>query len=344
MYDPQILDIQQKLLLLENSKPVSTASELCAVRCIFCGDSMNLRSAHLYIGVKEINGQEVLMYDCKKCGQSGAITPTIMHRLGIHDISVDEYLKGTRNNKYIRNFENEKDTSRIQYKYPKPTANDAEKVAYLTERLQIDFSDYENIKKYKVVLNFGKFLRDNHIENPQCNPSKIPLLSDYAIGFIGESKTVISLRSMDPNITGSRFNIIHLYKTQRRIPFLYMPPCTVDVLTPFPKIVISESNFNITCVKNYFYGDDCTNVMFGSSSRKGCLYAIKRLMALSGFVSGDIEVYADNDDDFSPEYFDKLLAPLKATFNISIIINTKDKDFGVMPKAGETFEYKTFHL
>ena len=125
---------------------------------------------------------------------------------------------------------------------------------------------------------------------------------------------------------------------------MYVPPCKIDLLTPFPKICIAESNFNITVVKNYFYDDDTTNVIFGSSSRKSCYHTIKRLMALSGFVSGKLEVYADNDRDFNVEYFSKLLEPLKKTFDISIIINTKDKDMGEMPKPGEKFEYKTFHI
>lgn len=351
--DPHIIDLQQKLLLLESSKPVSTMTELCAVRCPLCGDSLNLRSSHFYIGVKEIDGKDVVVYDCKKCGQSGLVTPSLLHKLGVIDVSIDEYLKSSYKTKAIRTFANVKDTSKIQYKYPKPTANDKEKINYLTERLGIDFSDYENIIKYKVVIDFGKFLQINGIKEPQCNTDKIPLLSQYGIGFIGEDKTVISIRSMDKNMTGSRFNIIHLYPKIRR-PFMYIPPCNVDLLTPFPKICIAESNFNITVVKNYFYGDDTTNIIFGSSSRKSCYHALKRLIALTGFVHGKIEIYADNDSPngyndqayFNKmlEYFDNLLEPLKSTFDISIIVNTKGKDMGEMPKEGERFEYKTFHI
>ena len=92
--DPRIIDLQQKLLLLENAKPVSTATELCATRCCLCGDSLNLRSAHMYIGVKEIeDSKQIVVYDCKKCGQSGIMTPSLMHRIGINDVQVDEFLK-----------------------------------------------------------------------------------------------------------------------------------------------------------------------------------------------------------------------------------------------------------
>lgn len=348
--DPRIIDLQQKLLLLENAKPVSTATELCATRCCLCGDSLNLRSAHMYIGVKEIeDGKQIIVYDCKKCGQSGIMTPSLMHRIGINDVQVDEFLKSTNKSKITKSFSEGEDTSKIQYKYPRPTKEDAEKVEYLTNRLQIDFSNFENIIKYKVVLNFEKFLSMNNITQPQCDPNKIPILSQYGIGFISEDKTAISIRSMNREITGSRFNIIHLYPKIRH-PFMYVPPCHIDVLTPYPKICIAESNFNITCVKNYFYGDDCTNVMFGSSSRKGCYHTLKRLMALSGFVGGKIEIYADNDDpelninNFDIGYFDRLLNDFKSTFDISIIVSTKSKDMGEMPKPGEKFEYKTFHI
>jgi hypothetical protein len=46
-FDPAIMDLKQRLLLLENSKPVSTQSELAAVRCPLCGDSDNIHHAHL---------------------------------------------------------------------------------------------------------------------------------------------------------------------------------------------------------------------------------------------------------------------------------------------------------
>lgn len=351
--DPHIIDLQQRLLLLENSKPVSTATELCAVRCPLCGDSLNLRSAHFYIGVKDMDGKEVVVYDCKKCGQSGLMTPSLLHKIGINDPSIDEFIKSSYKFKAMKSFANIKDTSKIQYKYPKPTQADKAKIEYLNDRLQLDFWDYDNIVRYKVVLNFGKFLEANGLKEPQCAPDKIPLLSEYGIGFIGEDKTSISIRSMDKNITGSRFNIIHLFPKIRR-PFMYVPPCEVDLLTPIPKICIAESNFNITVVKNYFYGDDSTNVIFGSSSRKSCYHAIKRLMAMTGFTSGKIEIYADNDSpngfndpDFFNKmvnYFDNLLAPLKRTFDISIIVNTKAKDMGEMPKEGEKFEYRTFRI
>lgn len=338
MRDQNLLDLQQRLLMLESSKPVSTSSELAAVRCPLCGDSTNIRSAHMYIGIKDINGKEIVVYDCKKCGQSGTVTPNLLHRLGIVDIQIDEYLKSTYDTKYIKNFENEKDTSKIIYKYPHPTKQDESKIQYMSNRLQLDFSDYENIKKYKVVYDFGKFLAMNNIQHPQCNREKIELLSQEGIGFVGEDKTNISIRNFNPELTGSRFNIIHLFEGKRR-PYLYMPPCKVDVLTPTPRIVLSESSFNIICVKNYFFSDDSTDAIFGSSSRKGCAHAAIRLMQLSGFVHGKLDIYADNDPDFSIDYFKNLLAPFSSTFDTSIILNMDPnlKDFGEMPKQGEAF-------
>ena len=38
---------------------------------------------------KVIDGKEVVVYDCKKCGQSGLVTPSLLHKLGVIDVSID---------------------------------------------------------------------------------------------------------------------------------------------------------------------------------------------------------------------------------------------------------------
>jgi predicted nucleic-acid-binding Zn-ribbon protein len=343
-YDPAILELKQKLLLLENSKPVSTQSELAVIRCPLCGDSDNLRSAHFYIGVKEYNNENYIVYDCKKCGRQGFVTPTLLYKLNIVDIFIETYIKSTLRNRRINSFGEVDTESQSKFLFPKITKADSDKISYLSERLQLDFSTNEMIQQYKIVLNFESFLRLNNIQNPAVARNKIPLISEYGIGFLSEDKKSISIRNMDPGVSyHDRFNIIHLFQGVRK-PFMYIPPCNVDVLTPYPRIVLSESSFNIICCKSYFYLEDDTNVIYASSSRKRYSGPIIRLIQLSGFTHGQIDIYADNDDDFNIEWYRDHLNKFIENYDITIYLNIDKKDFGNMPKPGEKFNYKTLKV
>lgn len=344
MIDSPIDYLKQKLLLLENSKPVSSINELAVVRCPLCGDSNNVRHAHLYIGLKEIENTMMPVYDCKKCGFSGMLNIKLLRKLNIYDPIIDEYIKSLRRNTNIKAFgNNEFNLNYVNYKYPRPTSKDGFKVQYISDRLQIDFNEYENVLKYKVVFDFEKFLKMNNIVSPQVRFDKLPILSEQGIGFISEDKSSISIKNLKPELAGSRFNIIHLYQG-KRVPHVYIPPCNVDILSQNPRIVISESSYNIICIKNYFFSDEDIDNIYASSSRKACLRTIIKTMMLTGFTHGKIDIFADNDSDFDIKYFEKTLKDLLETFDITIYINTDSKDFGVMPKEGEVFNFKTIKL
>ncbi len=341
--NPVIEKLQQKLMMLPNAKSVSTQTELAAVRCPLCGDSVNANSAHFYIGIKEIDGKQIICYDCKKCSSSGMLNSSILRRLGIYDLEIDEHLKSLRNKKYIRTFSQEDDLSNIKYRYPKPSKEDSDKLDYLKNRLGIDFSDYDNILKYNIVINFSKFISMNNIQNPQMNMNILPKLDYQAVGFVSSDKCSISFRNIKPNEVGlDRFNIIHLYQNVRH-PYSYMPPVALDLLSPMPKIVISESSFDIINIKNYFYGDDDIDTIFASAARKGCARLITNLIEKTGFTSGTIEIYADNEKSFDVGYFYKILEPFMDTFNIKLILNTDSKDFGEQPVNGY-YHYKTIRI
>jgi transcription elongation factor Elf1 len=338
-----ILDLKQQLLLLEHSKPVSTQSELAVIRCPFCGDSDNLRSAHFYIGVKEIDNKQAVVYDCKKCGSSGFVTPALLRKLNINNIFIETYLKSMKRG-YVRVFGGDDDLTKVHFIFPKITKADASKINYLSNRLQLDFSTNEMINQYKIILNLDTFLRLNNIQNPAVSRDKLPLISEYGIGFLSEDKKSVSIRNMESDKGfQSRFNIIHLFPGVRR-PFLYIPPCNVDVLTPYPNMVLSESGFNIICVKKYFYPDDDTSIIYASSSRKSYSRPILRLIQLSGFTHGQIDIFADNDPDFDVNWYRDHVARYLDSFDIMIYLNTEEKDFGNMPKEGKKFSYKIIRL
>lgn len=342
-YSPDIERLQQTLLNLPHSKPVNTTQELCCIRCVICGDSIHENSAHCYIGLKDIGGRQLVCYDCKLCSSSGLVTPSFLKRINVYDPNLDEFLKRQINTGYVKTFTNEEDLSKITYRYPKAAKEDKEKVEYITNRTGIDFSDYENIKKYRIVLNFTKFCSMNKLNDVACSKKIIPALDEQGVGFISTDKTSISIRNIHNNDVGlERFNIIRLYNPIRR-PFRYMPPCAVDLMTPVPQIVVAEGTFDIINAQQYIIGTDNTNSIFTSASRKGMARAVMDMITRSGFVGGKILCICDNDKSFDVTYFEETLANYQSTFDIRLILNTEGKDFGERPPSGG-FKFKTIRL
>ena len=348
IFEPAIDRLHQLLQLVPKSKPVNTPTELRVCRCCVCGDSSHQDSAHMYIGVKEINGKQTIVYDCKLCSSSGMLTPTLLRKLGIYDLTVEEYIKSTTRSGHVKTFSEDDDTTKLVYKYPAATKAEQAKVEYMKGRLGIDFSDYENIKKYRIVLNFSKFLKMNNITEPRINKDLIPLLDKEGCGFVSNDKTSISFRNLhykeDEKEFGlDRFTIVHLYQNIKR-PYFYTPPMAIDLLTPYPVIAVTESSFNCINIQNYFYGQDNASVVLGSASRKGCARTIQNLINLTGFVNGKLNVFCDNDKTFNVEYFEKILEPFQDTFDITLYLSEEGKDFGELPENGMTYRFKTIKI
>ena len=179
----------------------------------------------------------------------------------------------------------------------------------------------------------------NNIKEPAASMNTIEMVTQEGVGFVSYDKTSISFRNLHPSEERGipRFNIIHLYQNIKR-PYFYMPPLSVDLLSPIPKIVVTESTFNAINIQNYFYKDN-VDCVIASASRKGIKRLIKNLICLTGFVSGIIEIYADNDKTFSEEFFAEQLDEFAAIYDTRIILRTDEgeKDFGSLPTAEDGF-------
>lgn len=346
-YRPEIERLRQLGLLLPHAKSVSTTTELFKCRCPICSDSIHPDSAHLYVAVKEYNGKQCIVYDCKLCSSNGIMTPDLLHRMGIYDITVDEYIKSTSSSSgYTKTFSQDDDTSSINYKYPSAKKEDSYKVDYVSNRLQMDMGNSENIKKYKIVYNFSRFLEMNNIKDPRVSRTLIPELDREGVGFVSSDKTSIQFRNFNPikEIGLQRFNIIHLYQNIKR-PFYYTPPMTIDLLSQRPHIAVSESAFNIINIQNYFYGKDNPNVVLAASaSKKGMDRTIRALINASGYTGGNLDLYPDDDETYSREFFENMVIPYDGTFDITMFFNKDMKDFGEACKDGKTYNVRSEKL
>jgi hypothetical protein len=339
-----ITSIQEELLKLPLSHQVRSGNEIAAIRCPYCGDSIKSKHAHLYIGIKtDIDNNEYLVMDCKKCFTAGCVTSETLHKLGIYNTQYDEYIKSVLKN-------TKKNTALVSYgdeiitplKYPKITKAETEKIDYLISRTKIDFSKQSELEKYKLVVNFEKFIEINDLK-PNIIKERLSLLNDKAIGFVSFDNTSISLRDIEAT-TKNRFTIAHLYQ-EKRNPYMYIAPCNVDLLTLSPTFVVSESSFNILCVQKYFYPSDSINTIFAATgTRKGYKRVIFKLLQQTCFFGAEIIVYIDNDKDFTLDSYKEEFALFTNSSVVKLVVNQNDKDFGRMPEENERFEFKTYRL
>lgn len=335
------------LLSLPNSKPTGVKTEV-AVRCPFCEDSIKSNHPHFYIGLRD----DKIFCHCKKCPTSGLVTADTLTKIGIHDLSLIEYIKEINKSSGIVRINGDKKDGFINntvLNYPSIVpSRDGHKIQYISERTNIDFSKKENIKSYKVILNLLEFLSLNGII-PVGNEDYLQELSSNFVGFMTQNKNIISLRNVGSTRINNRYQVYKIDKSKRS-PSIYVPPCDIDPLTVKPKIILSEGAFDIICIKQQFYPCDGVDAIFGAALAKSMYkIALVHLMKLSGFAGADVHVYSDVDNrkkGYEPilqELKDKTFKDLIKNFNIQVFFNNDpiEKDFGYISNQ---WDIKRFSL
>jgi len=332
------------LLNLPNAKSTGSATEV-SVRCPYCEDSQKSNRPHFYIGMRD----DKIWCHCKKCPASGLVTPDTLSKLGIHDISLIEYIKTTNKPNGMSLKINGGKDNHLNLSFPSiVSGRDDKKIEYISKRTQIDFSNMDNVKAYKVILNLNEFIRHNGLI-PHEQPDYLFEMSESFVGFLSQNKNVISLRNVDSKKIKSRYQN-YAIDPNRKAPFIYVPPCYIDPLTPSPKIVLAEGAFDIICIQKQFYPSDSTDVIFGATgTRASFKMALLHLIKLTGFSNADVSVYADVDNrskGYEPildEFQNKIFQPYIKNLDFQVFFNEnpEQKDFGYI---SHTWDIKRFNL
>jgi hypothetical protein len=279
--------------------------------------------------------------DCKKCFVQGTVTPEVFHKLGIYDPSIDEYIKKLNISTYSKGYNTSfgDDSKYKSLSYPKIT-DASEKIEYLKHRTGLKFEQLKVQKSYKVVLDVKAFYEENNIPLPNLMKSDFfQSFVSNAIGFVSYDNKSISLRDISKQGGSSRFRIFQ-FDQIKRSPYMYIPPCNVDLLTDDPVIVLAEGAFDIMCIKEYFYSEYDTNIIYGASSSKR---ALTKLLYLTGFFGGTVVVYADSSD-FDLNEYKKIFSLFIPSFTLKLVVNQGGNDFGQIPEEGNEFDFKVFKM
>ena len=289
-----------KTFMVENyGAKIAAGGREIIKRCHFCGDSKDLSSKHLYIGLKN-NG--LIVYNCFKCQASGVVDGNFFRSLGCYN--VDMITLCNKNNQSISSYKENVNKSRIvKSSAPILSYRDApetlKKVEYISNRLNHPFT-FEELASFKIILNLYDFIKLNNIGNLTRAKEICDQIDRYFIGFLSLDNAYILMRRLvgdhqvHPNID-TRYINYNIYGFQDNSSRYYVIPTVID---PSKKITINiaEGPFDILGV--YLNTDSIKeNSIFASIGGKSYLALIKFFIMNYGFINFDLHIYLDNDID-----------------------------------------------
>ena len=280
---------------------VASGGEEIIVRCFSCGDSDDIKHAHLYISVPH-SEQDISMYHCKKCGFKGIVDDAFLRRLGCEDanilIDVARHINDLKELPSYRTLQFI-DIYPIKNGYVSNNIHNQDKINYINNRIGSNFSLKELID-LKVSLNIKDLIQQNNFQLTR-DPRIVDALNEYFVGFISYDNSYCTLRKVYDNIDlyGSinkryvNYSLINKYDNSKDY---YVIPTMVNIEDPSPvNIHIAEGVFDILSI--YYNLNKCNKYqnIYITSSGKSYLQALNFILSETGIVNYRVHLYPDND-------------------------------------------------
>ena len=326
------------------------------VRCPYCGDSKNPKHAHLSIKI-DLTSDDVMLYRCFKCNESGILTPQTLEDIGIPMSLRDIKTFESFNRSYSRNTNYGIDKPKnycVGIESPSSIADN--KLLYISNRIGKEFN-YSNCVKYKIILTLSEFLKRNNIRITNSQDTKIPnalyipigtlreLDLNY-VGFLSSNNNKITFRDISQNSVGyfGRYYKLTLDAYNQSPNTFYGLNNSFDLLyTNDMNIHIAEGTFDILSVKENLHPQNSENALFFASCGYGFSTILKYLIYKG--VTSDINLHIYSDADKSD--LDHYKALHKKNIDLwldHVIIHRNrfegEKDFGVPLSRISEYNYR----
>ena len=274
------------------------------IRCPYCGDSSNESHGHLSVKIDVDDDHEPMLYRCFKCEASGQVSQQFLQDIGIN--VTPDILNGIKiANKKAGRFNRFQNDYIPNYTIPMFEASDLNllKLQYLKDRLGYDFT-LEDMIRFKVVLDFERFLEFNHIDASHISPRYKHFLNVYYIGFLAANNNVVTMRCILPKEEMSKRKMFRYLKIEldphnKNPNSYYSIPVSVPLLSEDPlNIHISEGIFDILGVYLNTKEDYMSlpgNHGFYASCSFGPTGIIQNLVYNGLGYCMKVHVYCDND-------------------------------------------------
>lgn len=335
--------ILKELLKIPNSHETGTKDQIRMI-CPVC----NHPKPKLYIGL--MNNSKLLGYDCKHCQFQGKVGPQFLE---IFNVVCEEYIQDFKDNKKrIKIFNPVTKMEKLNFKIPEHVnPNDEFKLNYLSSRFGRPVTK-QDIKTYKIVLNFKEFFEYNDFDYLQfeSDPDKRKYLqylateySEHFVGLLSVDNNKINLRNINSQNLSTKRYMVHVINKDIVNPYMYMPDIPIDLCCTDPVINMAEGNYDIIGAKlKYFLNEDYSNIFVAVGTRKAYRRVLNQIMKMTGFLNAKINIFADNDVFNNPDtsFMETEIPFYKEMFkkdfplfdNINVIYNKEGKDFGNLSK------------
>lgn len=321
--------------IVPEAKVASGGREI-VIRCVFCGDSSNLRHSHFYISVPQ-SQDELSFYHCKRCSNHGIVDDELLRKIGCNDSNI--IVDIIKHNSEVLSLPRYKSLKKINI-YPliwnnirnEPT--NIEKLAYINNRIGSNFNYYDLIN-LKIFLNLYDIVSSNNLELTRhqmiCND-----LDKYFIGFISYDNSYCNMRKVtDQQLHQSinkryiNYNLINKIDDMKNF---YVIPTQIDAFSQIPvNIHIAEGPFDILSI--YYNMNNCNSFqnIYIACGGKSYSQALEFILNETGVINYEIHYYPDKDvtdDIFFRNVINKIKL-LPANIFIHRNIFNGEKDFGV---------------
>ena len=309
----------------------------CIIRCPYCGDSKDARSAHLYVGYNR--KKNTISYHCFKCNTEGDVGIQFFRTLGIYDSNIIS-LVAEFNASHGGNisFNTHKgyttDRSAIVIDPIIPVYNTSEyikKLNYINKRIGGNLG-FPEIQAYRIVLNLLDFLSANGITTYSRHISIMEQLAIGFVGFLSADSTHVTLRRIVPESAvhesiQKRYSNYTIHEDGVQ---MYCIREWID--ETIPNIVcIAEGAFDILSLHYNFLYAFPNKVMFAACG-KGVDPIIRFLIYKKrmSLINTTFHIFIDNDITPTDLYkYKRSLIALGVPYHIHRNVYEGEKDYGV---------------
>ena len=327
------------------SKDVSGGKELLT-RCKYCSDSRNPNNGHFYIKIPQ--NDELILFNCFKCGSKGILTPKTALEWGISETQFITFL--AEYNKRVGNLSKNRmmvHTDKFRLRYDFVTNDDITKIKldYINRRLGTNLT-VDDCVRMKIILNLKDLLRSNGIQQLTRNPNIVDQLDENFVGFLSFDNAFVNLRNIGLKQVYEgidkrwvNYNIFNKFDNTQKF---YTIPVNIDLLKPV-ELHIAEGAFDIISIKENLrkINQNAIFTSVGGNTYKG---SIRHFLCQLGIPNLNIHIYPDNDISR-----DTILDVANSfrSFHLPIQIHRNifqgEKDFGVpITNINEVTEVLTF--
>ena len=182
------------------------------------------------------------------------------------------------------------------------------KLDYLASRFVRRF-DINDLKKYKIILNFRDFCEFNKIDPIKyletTDEDKIAYakrmfeeFTNHFVGILSFDNNKINFRNINSEYLKSKRYMMQTLDKHIVNPYMYIPDIPFDIMCKKPTINMTEGAYDIIGVKELYYqNDDYSNVFVAVGSRNSYGRSLLQVLKMTCFLNAKLNIFADNDLD-----------------------------------------------